>query len=424
MLNIPQLSPPIETNGSSSCPDLFRTATVIWIGPLERSKMTPSIKNIPRRQAIPMLYTRGTHYDVGYDVGRTFAAIIKNFLQLSGPLNDTYLPLYKTDEGRKVYNDTLESVKKSFPQYVRELEGTADGAQVEFHKLFLLHMDDILPVAVEGRNSINQPIGCSTICVNEPDCEILAHTEDALSEVLNHYYFVSAHIVSDSPQGKYNVTEERFTSLCYAGHLPGYTMNYNHHGLVFSINTLSASKLHGGKTPRHFITRALLSSENFVQAQQILRDNGVGAADGCSINMTFLKQEGDRLFHNAEMGPAERDQSQLNILTASPGEHIVHANKYLRLPVPEVTGLIIDSSVERMKTFNSFKPPKTLNDVIRMLGDQSAKEHTVFREKDAKDIVKTICVGIFDCRKRTWSLYSDNPKFNAPLVVLPLVIRD
>lgn len=386
--------------------------------------MSPQIKNIPRRQAIPILYTRGTHYDVGYDVGRTFAALIKNFLQLSGPLNDTYLPLYNTDEGRKVYNATLESVKKSFPQYIRELEGTADGAQVEFHKLFLLHMDDILPVAVEGRNSINQPIGCSTICVNEPDCEILAHTEDALSEVLNHYYFVSAHIVSDSPQGRYNVTEERFTSLCYAGHLPGYTMNYNHHGLVFSINTLSAARLHGGKTPRHFITRALLSAENFVQAQQILRDNGVGAADGCSVNMTFLKQEGDRLFHNAEMGPAERDQSQLNILTVSPGEYTCHANMYLRLQVPEVTGLIIDSSVERMKTFNAFKAPKTLNDVIRMLGDQSAQEHTVFREKDAKDVIKTVCVGIFDCKRRTWSLYSDNPKFNAPLVVMPLVIKD
>ncbi|EDS28928.1 conserved hypothetical protein [Culex quinquefasciatus] len=386
--------------------------------------MSPQIKNIPRRQAIPILYTRGTHYDVGYDVGRTFAALIKNFLQLSGPLNDTYLPLYNTDEGRKVYNATLETVKKSFPQYIRELEGTADGAQVEFHKLFLLHMDDILPVAVEGRNSINQPIGCSTICVNEPDCEILAHTEDALSEVLNHYYFVSAHIVSDSPQGRYNVTEERFTSLCYAGHLPGYTMNYNHHGLVFSINTLSAARLHGGKTPRHFITRALLSAENFVQAQQILRDNGVGAADGCSVNMTFLNQEGDRLFHNAEMGPAERDQSQLNILTVSPGEYSTHANMYLRLPVPEVNGLIIDSSVERMKTFNAFKAPKTLNDVIRMLGDQSAQEHTVFREKDAKDIIKTVCVGIFDCKRRTWSLYSDNPKFNAPLVVMPLVIKD
>lgn len=62
--------------------------------------------------------------------------------------------------------------------------------------------------------------------------EILGHTEDALSENLNNYYFVSAHIINKDPQGKYKVKEERFTSLCYAGHLPGYTMNYNHHGLV------------------------------------------------------------------------------------------------------------------------------------------------------------------------------------------------
>lgn len=39
---------------------------------------------------------------------------------------------------------------------------------------------------------------------------------------------------------------------------------------------------------RHFITRALLGAENFSQAQTILRDNGVGAGNGCSVNMTFL----------------------------------------------------------------------------------------------------------------------------------------
>lgn len=47
------------------------------------------------------------------------------------------------------------------------------------------------------------------------------------------------------------ISEERFTSLCYAGHLPGYTMGYNHHGLIFSINTLSASVLHSGKTRKY-----------------------------------------------------------------------------------------------------------------------------------------------------------------------------
>jgi hypothetical protein len=45
------------------------------------------------------------------------------------------LPLYETDAGKKVYEETLASVSKNFPQYVREMEGTADGAQVPFHKV-------------------------------------------------------------------------------------------------------------------------------------------------------------------------------------------------------------------------------------------------------------------------------------------------
>lgn len=66
-------------------------------------------------------------------------------------------------------------------------------------------MDEITPVAVKNRNAINQPVGCSTLCVNEPDCQILAHTEDALKEALNHFYLVSAHIIEPTPQGKHKV---------------------------------------------------------------------------------------------------------------------------------------------------------------------------------------------------------------------------
>jgi len=35
----------------------------------------------------------------------------------------------------RVYNETLETVKQSFPQYVQELQGIADGSQVEFYKV-------------------------------------------------------------------------------------------------------------------------------------------------------------------------------------------------------------------------------------------------------------------------------------------------
>jgi Acyl-coenzyme A:6-aminopenicillanic acid acyl-transferase len=80
---------------------------------------------------------------------------------------------------------------------------------------------------------------------------------------------------------------------------------------------------------RHFLTRALLAAETFVEAQQILRDTGCGAGDAVSVNMTFLNQEGDRMFHNAEVGPAlnNADQSGLSILTVGPGEHFFHCNK-------------------------------------------------------------------------------------------------
>lgn len=380
-----------------------------------------------RRQAIPILYTRGTHYDVGFDMGRTFASMIKDFLTLYAPLNNDYLPLYETQKGKDVYNETLESVKNSFPQYIRELEGIADGAQVEFHKLFLCHMDDITPQSLKHNNRTLAPVGCSTIIVNTDDCQVLAHTEDALTATLNHYYFVVAHIINDVPQGKYNVKEERFMSLCYAGHLPGYTMNYNHHGLVFSINTLSAEYLRSGKTPRHFITRSLLSADSYDQALKILKDSGVGAGDGCSINMTFLKNNESRMCYNIEMGPTVGDakESQLDIKEIPAGEHNYHCNEYLRLKVEEANPYMNASSDSRMKRFSTYSVPKTNKDVLEMLGDTCGDEHCVFRENnDPNQLVKTIAVGLFDLKARTYQLYSDNPRHHEPHVVIPLVIKD
>lgn len=61
--------------------------------------------------------------------------MIQDYVDIYPPLHETYLPLYKTKEGKKVYDETLEVVKRQFPQYVREIEGTADGANVPFHKV-------------------------------------------------------------------------------------------------------------------------------------------------------------------------------------------------------------------------------------------------------------------------------------------------
>lgn len=104
---------------------------------------------------------------------------------------------------------------------------------------------------VAKRERSGETTGCTTVYVNdgknevreflgnleeslrfEVFQEILGHTEDSSREHLNTFYIVSAHIIADEAEGKYGVKEEKFTSLCYAGHLPGYTMSYNHHGLM------------------------------------------------------------------------------------------------------------------------------------------------------------------------------------------------
>lgn len=68
--------------------------------------------------------------------GRTFASLIQNLVQTSRSLEE-YLAVYETPRGREVYDETLAAVNREFPQYVKELEGTADGAQVPFHKVLI-----------------------------------------------------------------------------------------------------------------------------------------------------------------------------------------------------------------------------------------------------------------------------------------------
>ncbi|XP_076170285.1 C45 family peptidase tan [Ptiloglossa arizonensis] len=381
----------------------------------------PEPKNMGRRHAIPVIHTRGTHYDIGFDIGRVFSGLIQTYVNTYRPLNETYLPLYETAAGKKIYEETLSCVEQQFPGYLREIQGTSDGANVPFHKLFLMHLDDIvLNVANKEDQRNNLPVGCSTVICNQPGQELLGHNEDALSETLNHWYLVSAHVLE--PGSK----EEKFTSLSYAGFLPGYTMGYNYHGLVYTVNTLSAASLRSGKTPRYFITRALLAADNYVQAQQILRNDGFGAAEGFSVNMTFLMQEGDRMFHNAEIGPCEIDaaQSQLSMLTISPGENTFHCNKYLRLKVPEIDGLIIDSSVQRMETICNHPPPKSRQDILNILSDQTNDKYRVYQEINMDDRVKTIATGIFDCIGKTWSIYTDKPNSTEPILVIPLQLHD
>lgn len=71
-----------------------------------------------------------------------------------------------------------------------------------------------------------------------------------------------------------------------------------------------------------------------------------------------------------------------------------HCFRYLRLKVAEVKGLIIQSSIKRMKAISKHPPPKCHQDVIDILSDQTDDEFRVYQEINSDDRVKTIATGM------------------------------
>ncbi|KAL0851846.1 hypothetical protein ABMA28_000145 [Loxostege sticticalis] len=375
-------------------------------------------KQLGRRRAVPVIHVQGSHYEVGYDVGRIFSSVIKNFIATYANLRD-FEKEYKTEAGRKAYDITLANMKKRYPYYVKEMQGVADGANVSFTQLFLLQMDDLIGTVNDNHVPRDDTGGCSSIGINTPESSVLGHTEDAFSETLNHFYIMSAHVIPTREDKEHGAVEERFASLCYAGQMPGYTMGYNGNGLVFSINTLSPLVLKHGNTPRTFITRALLAAKNFYDAERILRDEGLGIGNGFSVNMLWTEPWGGRQLYNVEIAPdLKGDRSLVNIYKYDK-EPLVHCNRYQRANVTEVIGPIIDSSAARLEIIHSYPPPKSRKHIQDILSDQTGKEFTVFQTKP-EAIIKTIAAGVFDLDKRTWSIYIDKPNESEPVAVLPI----
>ncbi|KAL5243912.1 hypothetical protein ACI65C_011322 [Semiaphis heraclei] len=360
-------------------------------------------------------------------VGQTFGKVIRDFVDTYEPLKE-YLEIYETSvDGRRVYNECLENTDKYFPQYLVELKGIAIGADVPFHKLFLIHLDDILVSNIRD-TSADMSAGRSTLMMNIP-CkgQFIGHNEDALNTAINHFYIVSAHIKPRSEEGGgiFPTREEKWEAMTYAGSLPGYASGHNHHGLVFSVNTVFAKKISTNKIPGVFLTRALLASKaNINEIQEILTNHGAGTADAFHLNVGFLDESRcNRVFYSIKVTPSETDQiSEMNVTSVHTESTSFYTNNLQFSDGEKLKESDWKSSVDREKVFEEFllqDPISSLADVLRILGSTRGGEWQIFRDR-ANDFVNTINLGVFDFIERTWTIWTNNPLNNPPIIKLPL----
>ncbi|XP_037782824.1 LOW QUALITY PROTEIN: uncharacterized protein LOC119579166 [Penaeus monodon] len=377
-----------------------------------------------RRSSLPVLHTRGTHYEVGFDIGRTFRAIIEDYLAASKHSHDSLLKQFSEGDGKVAYDVTLENLKTNFPQYIRELQGIADGARVPFQHLMVLHLvTSLRPGTHDVLTSATRPnLGCTSVSLNKDGEVLLGHTEDAEAEMLNHLYVVEAEILEEEAQGRWGFRREHFTALCYAGEVPGFCMGYNRHGIAFSVNVLRPRRIFSGKTPRHFLCRALLAADSMATAGRILQDAGVGAADGFSANVIHLTKDGGRAFHNFEVAPAKADGggSQVSVRVIERGQYFIHTNNYQHLNTEEHSeALVVTSSTRRLARAEVLPPPTSRDLLVALLSDDEDPVHPIFRSQDP-DFVTT-ALGLFDVMKRKWTFWMQNPKAAPPLLSLPMI---
>ncbi|KAJ6625694.1 hypothetical protein Bhyg_16180 [Pseudolycoriella hygida] len=376
---------------------------------------------------IPILYARGTHYEVGLSVGRTFKSMHQEIFSNWDFFNNVLLKNYNSDNGKNVYEHTLRLCEKKFPFYVEELRGMADGSGVPFYKLFLAHLDCLMtPQPDDTKNAqIQADSGCTSILCNDEEM-IMAHNEDAFPEHADNVYIVVVDIF-DKSGNKF----EKFAALCYPGMLPGLAMSFNDKGLVFTINTLVPKSTFEIGTPRFFLTRALLRAANHEEVMQTLLDNGTGIGDGVSINICYVNKENvDQrpTMYNIEVAPPKFNEnleserkSEVSVKCVPAGSIYVHCNKYLHLEVLEINESLT-SSINRHEAILTLPVPSTIQRVKTVLSDRSVIDYPVYRrcQTAGKDGAKTVATGIFDIRKMEWSVYVNMPTESEATVVLSM----
>lgn len=85
---------------------------------------------------------------------------------------------------------------------------------------------------------------------------------------------------------------------------------------------------------RTFITRKILAAKSFSDAEKILRDEGLGIANGFSLNMIWSDAWGSSKMYNVEVAPdMKTDRSQLHVQRYEK-DPLVHCNMWdLVLPL-------------------------------------------------------------------------------------------
>jgi isopenicillin-N N-acyltransferase-like protein len=203
---------------------------------------------------IPVFQVRGTHREVGRQIGEQMRARLQQYQQTAAELRAGLPPGVRWEEMMDQGRGYLAHSRAVYPQYVEELEGIAEGAGLPFEEMFVELCEELWEQpawpAHAGR-------GCTDLAARGratvDGSTLIAHTNDLSPEVEKDLVILRVQ-AGDEPE---------FLGVAVSG--LGYSAGFNAAGMCMSGNEVANNDIRPG-VPRLLIVRAILAARRLGEA--------------------------------------------------------------------------------------------------------------------------------------------------------------
>ena len=340
----------------------------------------------------PVLEVSGSHYEIGYAIGETFKSKISTSFSALQNIYNLIDTLISTDQER-FYDQYLDTVTKTYPHFIQELQGMADGSNLPFRNFFISSM---IPEYVHllGLKNHEGVTGCSTVSFVHDGKLFLSHNEDGNYLLKDLLFIVKAH-----PTGK-----PSFNNLVLPGLILSVAPAMNDAGIFYSGNYVTGTEFVEGGIPYAFVERSIMEATTMDEA--IAKVTNTGVAYCFHIN---IASGNDERIVSLEVTPDKYYMEEVD-------GFFVHTNHFIQPGMTQYTipNTNSESRYEVLKnlsdTFANQQGEVTGDLLTEFLSSHEQWINSPCSHGNAENhISATLGSTLFDITAGTWRISFNNP---------------
>ncbi len=350
----------------------------------------------------PFLCVGGTHRVMGQQIGESIRLQVQHGVENTRfYFSRNFSSLQLTWESAVLQAlNYLYYALQTYPQYIEEIQGIAEGANVNYADLAVVNAFEC--VAVDALHLQK----CTSIAAGRSKTRgsvIVGHNEDWLAEDEPDVYFLLARPLD----------EPAFIAMSYGGLLPN--IGFNELGIAQSCDSVYPIDLTIG-IPRVIVSRAVLAARTIEEA--INRTHPPLRAAGYN----HLLADSDGELYNVEVSATEYE-----VIPAENG-CLAHTNHYLSPKMQQFEKTRAewkktDLRYSRIISLLSGNESHSMQTIQSMLADHENYPHSICQHAPAADSTtsqtKTIVSLVMDLGERKMAYSLGNPCCNAYHVLDP-----